>query len=124
VQKVYRAIRQDADGKPWLSDLVAKGLGVREGVDIFPDDEGVVHPGKAGPSVCGRPKYIPLFLRDEPIWELDTNELPEYLVYKEDTDKPPGRHGFIAPAYAMDLSDYQDAIAETRDLWVQVSPVR
>jgi len=52
-----------------------------------------------------------------PVWELDTDELPDFLVYTQETET----HGFIEPAYRMELGDYQDAIAATRDLWREVT---
>jgi hypothetical protein len=49
---------------------------------------------------------------------LETTDLPAYLRPREDPDR--GGHVFIEPAYSMDLGDFQDAIAETRDIWREV----
>jgi hypothetical protein len=115
---VFRAIKRDTDGRPWLSNLVARGLGVRPDHDISPDEEGVVHPYTGGTSVSTSPDALPPFLRDEPVWALETADLPGYLRPREDPDRE--GHVFIEPAYSMDLGDFQDAIAETRDLWREV----
>ena len=110
---VYRAIKEDDDGSPWVSHTVARGLGVRVPHDVEPDDEGVVHPGDGGPSVCPHPDGIPWFLRGQPTWELELNDLPDELAYRDD----PGRddHGFLEPAYPMDLEDFRELIEGTRD---------
>ncbi len=121
---VYRAIRRDDDGRPKLSNVMGWGLGIREGVDISADGEGVVHPGTGGMSVVPaiehlRPHRLPAHLGGtgvDPVWALDTEELPEFLVYVPDPGDAP-KHGLIEPAYAMELGDLEDALAGTRDLW-------
>jgi hypothetical protein len=115
---LHRAIRRDGDGLPWLSDQFAKGLGVRPGHDITPDEDGLVYPETGGASVCPDIEAIPFFLRDMPVWQIESDDLPDYLAYRDDPDRE--GHGFLEPGYVMELGDYQDAVAETRELWVVV----
>jgi hypothetical protein len=84
-----------------------------------------VEPGNEGMSVTpGDPMLLPHHRKPaslggigrHPVWELDTSDLPEYLVYAEDTRE----HGFIQPAFTMEIADYQAAIEETRDLWEKI----
>jgi hypothetical protein len=53
------------------------------------------------------------------IWELETDELPEKLVYRPDPDDPDG-HGFIEPSREMSFQEYQQAIHSTRELWTSM----
>jgi hypothetical protein len=115
VATLYRAIRKDDDGRPWISHRVAKGLGVRSDHDIYPDEEGLVHPGDGGASVCLSVEGIPWFLREESVWSIEEEALGSYLVYRDDPDRE--GHGFLEPTYSMELRDYQEAIEETRDDW-------
>ncbi len=52
----------------------------------------------------------------DPVFELDTDDLPEELEYRPDPSNPE-THGFITPAYPMTFEHYQRAIHETRGLW-------
>jgi hypothetical protein len=52
----------------------------------------------------------------DPLWELETDELPEELVYQPDPDDPDG-HGYIEPSRQMPFEGYQRAIHSTRGLW-------
>lgn len=115
---VFRGITKDVDGRPWISHSVARGLGVRVGHDITPDEDGIVHPGQGGPSAADDPSGIPWFLRDEPAWALDSDELSDYLACREDSDRE--GHVFIEPAYAMEIEDFKTAVEETRDLWREI----
>jgi hypothetical protein len=116
MRRLFRAIRRDEDGGPWLSDGSARGLGVRAGHDIAPKGDGRVHPGMGGPSVSPEtPDGIPAFLRDEPVWFIDEDALPRELAYRDDPDRD--SHGFIEPAYPMELQVFQAAVAATRELW-------
>ncbi len=115
MSKLYRAIRKDEDGGPWISHTVAKGLGVRRDHDIYPDDEDLVHADSGGPSVCLTPEGFPPFLREEPVWEMEEDELPDHLCYTDDPKRE--GHGFLEPVYSMEFRDFQTAIEEIRDLW-------
>jgi hypothetical protein len=123
VPSLFRVIAEDDDGRPLISHLGSKGLGVRPGYDITADEDGIVMPDTGGCSVASDIRAIPTFLLPpehggtgkNPLWELDTDELPEYLTWREDPDRD--GHYFIEPAYPMELSDFQEAVASTRDLW-------
>lgn len=55
----------------------------------------------------------------DPVFEMDTDELPEELEYLPDPNKP-ATHGFIRPAYTMSFEHYQRALHATRELWQPV----
>jgi hypothetical protein len=123
---VYRAMKRDADGLPLVNHTSSSGLGVRPGKDIHVDSEGFVDPQSEGMTVAPdspenihRPRRPSEYggLGKYPAWELDTEGLPDTLVYTPERED----HGFIEPAYRMGLQDYQDAIAETRDLWGELN---
>jgi hypothetical protein len=61
-----------------------------------------------------RPTTLPGGKCKHPGWSMDTRRLPDYLRARRERGTG---HAFIEPAYAMDLSDYQDALALTRDIW-------
>ena len=91
-------------------------------------DSGSVDPGRQGMSVSpSPPENLPFRRRPEefggtgkdPVFEMDTDELPEELEYLPDPDKP-ATHGFIRPAYTMTFEHYQRALHETRELRRQV----
>jgi hypothetical protein len=110
------------DGLPLVTHASSKGLGVRANVDIPVDEEGVVEPGSGGLSVSpDSPANLPYGRRPPthggigrfPVWELETDALPDTLVCAPETSI----HAFIEPAYSMELGDYQEAIEGTRALW-------
>jgi hypothetical protein len=109
------------DGCPRVEES-ARGLGVRPGIDIPVDDYGLVEPGSGGMSCSpDDPGNLPHWRRpeehggtgDDPVWQLEENELGGLLVYTGESQI----HGLVEPAYQMPLDDYQAAIAETRQLW-------
>jgi hypothetical protein len=120
---LFRAMRKD-DDRPAVSHVAGWGLGVRVGKDIEVDEEGLVHPGTGGTSVATAIKHLADHRRPpshggvgkHPIWRIEAEALPEFLVYEPDSGHTP-RHGCIEPAYSMEISDFQEAIAGTRDLW-------
>jgi hypothetical protein len=121
-------MRRDGDGFPVLTHLTSSGLGVRPEIDIQVDDDGFVEPESGGMSVTpDTPDGLPPARRPRefggigkhPAWFLDADELPDSLVYREERET----HGFIEPSVRMELTDYQEAIAETRELWEEVSGV-
>jgi hypothetical protein len=61
------------------------------------------------------PEGIPPFLREEPVWNIEEEELPDYLACRDDPERE--GHVLIEPGYSMDIGDFQDAVAETRDSW-------
>lgn len=121
--RLFRGMIEDQDGLPLVIGT-ARGLGVRRDNDIPVDDDGLCSPGLGGMSVAyDTPLNLPPHRRSsehggtgpDPVWELDEAELPDFLVYRED-DELDG-HGFIEPAYAMEIQDYEEALATTRTLW-------
>jgi hypothetical protein len=93
--------------------------------DIDVDESGMVRPESGGMSVSPPPpENLPEQLRPprfggygkDPLFELDTDELPPELRYRPDPKNPAG-HGFIEPAEEMSFEDYERAIHATRGLW-------
>lgn len=112
------------DGLP-LVGTTARYLAVRPNVDIPVDRDGFVGPGTGGMSVSPPPitNLHPLrlpraaggFGRD-PVFEVETDDLPEALAYRPDPDDPE-RHGFIEPISRMPFEGYESAVRATRELW-------
>lgn len=125
--KVLRAMKVDEDGEP-KSGNTARTQGVRIGgrrPDIVVAASGFVLPETGGVSVSPPPpENLPEHRRPDeyggigkdPVWELDTDDLPPELVYRHDP-KDPERHGFIELATPMHLDDYETALRATRRLW-------
>ncbi len=125
--KVLRAMKADEDGKPAIG-RTARTLGVRTGggtQDIAMAASGYVLPETGGVSVSPPPpESLPEHRRPgeyggigrDPVWELDTDELPPELAYRPDPGQP-YRHGFIEPAAPMPLERYEAHLHATRDLW-------
>jgi hypothetical protein len=119
---VYRTMIKDADGRP-LVGRHARRLGVRPIWDIPIDEEGVVAPETGGMSVNRSLSELPRHRRprsqggtgDDPAWKLSVSDLPDSLVFRQDSTS----HAVIEPAYAMELGDYEDALAVTRDSWIE-----
>ena len=127
--RVLRGMRADpADGLPAIGET-GRYLGVRPDVDTPVDGEGAVEPGVGGMSVVPPPltNLAPHRLPREfggrskdPVFGLETEELPEELAYRSDPENPEG-HGFVEPARRMSFEEYERAVHETRGLW---RPVR
>jgi len=129
--KVLRGMRADADSLPMVGES-GRYLGARPDLPGQPQDGdipvsagGVVEPETGGMSVAPPPvTNLALHRRPreyggrskDPVFVLDTGELPEELRYRPDP-KAPGRHGFIEPSHPMSLEEYQRAIHTTRALW-------
>jgi hypothetical protein len=106
----------------------AKTIGVRTSgrrPDIEPDEYGMVHPSEHGMSASPPPPTnLPEHRRPptyggtgkDPVWELETEDLPAELVYTPDS-KDPKRHGLIGPSETMSIDDYLTSLYETRNLW-------
>lgn len=105
----------------------ARTLGARCNIDIPISEEGYVSPeaSPGGISVSPPPPEnlppwrLPRELGGtgkDPIFELDTDELPEDLTYTPDPTDPEG-HGLIEPTRVMTFEEYQRALHRTRDLW-------
>ena len=117
----------DDDGFP-RAGTTGRYLGVRPGVDVPVGPDGFVEPETEGMSVAPPPvdnlqthRRPPEFggTGKDPVFELETDELPEGLRYRPDPADPEG-HGFIEPARRMTFGEYERAVHETRTLWRQV----
>ena len=123
--KLYRIMRVDADGKPLVGDEgmmlgvrpsdPARSNKARDVPAVVSDDP--VGPG-AGLSCYTDPAAIKLrrtsLVR---LWSIDTGQLPARLTGRE-AGTP---HWHIEPTAEMTLSQYQQILAVTRDLW-QLEP--
>ncbi len=122
--KLYRVMKVAADGKPEIGTSGSM-LGVRPtdpnntnpkavfDVDAV-NDADLVHPGK-GLSTSPDPNSRQP-RRGQAIFEIETDELGADLA--PNPDKP--GHCLLEPSQAMTLGEYQQALADTRDLWHQV----
>lgn len=52
----------------------------------------------------------------DPIWEMETDELPDGLIYRPDPGRP-DEHGFVEPDRVMSLEDYRRLLHGTREFW-------
>ena len=117
-------MKLDADGLP-LVGTTARYLAVQRNVDILLNEDGTVDPGTGGVSVSPPPitNLHPLRLPREfgglgrdPVFGIETGELPEDLSYRPDPTNPEA-HGFIEPSHRMTFEDYERPVYETRGLW-------
>lgn len=118
--KLYRVMKLAADGKPQVGTSGSM-LGVRptDPNNAVPDvtavsDADTVHPGE-GLSTSPDPNARQP-RRNQAVFEIESDELGADL--KPNHDKP--NHCLIEPARPMTLAEYQQALADTRDLWQQV----
>lgn len=134
---IYRAMTVDGDGKPKVGQA-ARTLGARVPPagkpDIRPDGAGIVRPRTGGMSVAPGWRNLPAHRIPKRLKPL----MPDAAGKDEDAcfcmgdgpfvsgavatdlelrvDRP--EHGMVEPAAAMPASDYQRALAVTRDQWV------
>jgi hypothetical protein len=117
-------MKEDEHGSPKLGPS-SRTLGARPDEDIRVRRNGSVVLEMAGISVSPLPpENLQKHRRPteyggtgkDPVFEIDTDELPRGLVYRED---PRNRdtHGYISPAYPMSLERYQQRLHETQSLW-------
>ena len=120
---VCRGMKEDEDGLPMIG-ATPRHLGARPGLDIRVFNSGSVLSSREGMSVSPEPpENLPHHRRPpefdgtgkDPVFAMDTDDLPEELEYLPDPKKP--THGFIRPAYTMTFEHYQRALHETRELW-------
>ncbi|MBI1835616.1 MAG: hypothetical protein HYR92_07720, partial [Burkholderiales bacterium] len=121
---LFRSMKTGEGGTPEVGSS-ARQLGVREGVDITPDAQGIVRPGTGGMSVTpDDPMGLPLHRRPgslggtgkDHVYCIGTECLPDGLQYRPDPKNPSG-HGFIEPSRPMSFQEYQRLIQETLDRW-------
>lgn len=124
--EIYRGMTPDGD-VPKLGDS-ARTLGARPGTDI-PVEGGVVRPETGGMSVSpDTPANLPPHRRPpslggtgkDPVWNMNSNDLPDGLTYRPDPANPAG-HGFVEPSRPMTYDEYQSLIHSTQGQW---SPVK
>jgi len=114
--KIFRGMKDDG-GYPKIESS-ARGSGVREGIDITVDANGMVEPGKNGMSMSPSPQDLPSHRRPpefggtgkDPVWQIDTSDLGDDLKYVPDK---PG-HGTIQPSKKMTLERYKQALGSLR----------
>lgn len=120
------------DGLP-STGRSARTLGARPGVDtgdLPVGAGGAVEPETGGMSVSPPPPENLIYFRrppeyggtgKDPLWQLETDELPPELRYRPDPENPEG-HGLIEPARRMTFDEYKDALHATRRLWRPYDP--
>ncbi len=122
-------MRAEADGLP-MAGTSGRYLTVRPNIDIPVDTAGYVDPETGGMSVVPPPvenmdahRRPPEFggTGKDPVFEIETDELPEELAYRPDPANPEG-HGFIEPAGRMSFEEYLAAVRSTRELWRALKP--
>jgi hypothetical protein len=118
------------DGLP-LVGRSARQLGVRT-LDWVPHNDvnaaladDMVNPGEglsAAPHDAAnlpknrRPAQLQGGIGKDPIWEIDTDDLGPALEFVQ--DKP--AHGVVGPKAPMTLTEFEQALADTRARWVRV----
>lgn len=132
--KVFRVMKKGDDERPVI-EASARGLGVRNGVDVDVDDEGRVLVNGRGMSVAPTWRKLPLSRVPARLREklpgaagsksdccFTTGNGPfmncpfaEGLELIPDADDP--NHGNIAPAKSVLLIEYESALAATRNEW-------
>jgi hypothetical protein len=117
-------MKRGEDGWP-ETGASARTLGARAWVDIPVYEDECVESEMGGMSIGPPPpdnlpyhRLPPEYggVGKDPVWELETELLPEELRYRSDPDSPHD-HGFIEPSRRMTFEDYQRAIHDTRGLW-------
>jgi hypothetical protein len=129
--KIFRSMLEDG-GKPKVGPE-GKMLGVRVATDISADPGGNVHPNAGGMSVAPEWRKLPWLLipkRLDPrgrgagglvCWRLGEGEFVEEKINDDlQLRLDPGqleKHGLVEPTRAISLTDYQSALAATRNEW-------
>ena len=100
-------------------------------MDVPVDAGGYVDPETGGVSVVPPPvenmdddhRRPPEFggTGKDPVFEIETDELPEGLAYRPDPANPEG-HGFIEPSRRMRFEEYLTLVQASRALWRRVEP--
>jgi hypothetical protein len=133
---IYRAMIADKDGMPKLG-LAALKLGVRMGIDIVPDQTGIVYrpafrPDEPNGLSCSPTiQDLPMFLlpvvwggtnTKTAVWRIEASDLGTELVAQEDTPlQRKGRHISIGPSGPMLFDNYLCAVQGTRSMWKKMT---
>ena len=118
--EVVRSMIENSEGLPKIGDS-ARTLGVRRGVDIPVDNNGIVYPNTGGMSVSPDVDGLPSHRKPpeyggtgkDPVWKINIGDLGDDLVYIPDSPT----HGTIQPSRPMTFDEYQDALAKTMKKW-------
>jgi hypothetical protein len=124
--KLYRLMKVAADGKP-LVGTRRNMLGVRptdptnrDPKKVFDvravSDADLVFPGEGLSTSPDRDAQARRVGRREAVFEIDTTQLDAALAPKADRRN----HCLIEPSRPMTLAEYQQALADTRELWARV----
>lgn len=117
--KLYRLMKVDPlDGKPRVGTSFGmlgvrppgRGVGLLSDIDV--DANGNVQPGTQGLSTFDT--QLPPD-KKHAVWAIESEEIVGSLTVVESSDTPGRWH--ITPGREMPLSEYQDLLADTRDLW-------
>lgn len=117
-------MKKDSDGKP-MCGTKANELGLRPGVDITADSDGMVHPKTGGLSTTpDDPGRLPPHVRPPslggrgklPLYVLEVEGDGGGLAARRDP-KHPHRHAFIEPTVSMALTALQALLCSGRDDW-------
>jgi hypothetical protein len=126
---IYRAMYDDK-GKPKLGSS-ASTLGIRPGVDIEVDANGMVHrptfrpKQKNGLSCAPSVQEVPYFARPirfgggnnkTDVWRISKSDLGSALVAQQDGP----HHVSVGPATTMPIGDYIRAIQGTASYWHKI----
>jgi len=123
--ELFRAMQKGTNGVPicGTGDLM---LGARVPIDVRPDADGKVWPGRGGMSVTpGDPRRLPTHLRPEglekgtgrlPVFAIDLDALELFLAFRPDAKKP-DKHGYVEPHGPMMLDDFQATLFRTAPHW-------
>lgn len=122
---LYRAMRKRADDLPLLGASATR-LGVRAGVDIKPDADGMVGPFTGGLSTTPddparlppqfRPKSCRGGLATVPLFAIHVSVLADELRARRDPERP-REHVFVEPALRTAFAAYETAINSTQARW-------
>jgi hypothetical protein len=128
--KFYRAMTPDRTGGPSVGRS-ARQLGIRiEGkVDVVPDDEGLVHPGRGGMSVAPKsPWNVPAHRRPRRLGGGSTGHDVDRIFSIEGShvekaeltariDRPDESHALVEPRTVEPLQLYENRINSTHPDW-------
>ena len=123
---LYRSMVAHPDGMPVFVGT-ARGLAMDGNVSFGRD--GTVAPGTGGLTVCHQEALsLPAHRRPpshggtgpDPIWAIDSDELPRQLAHRADTGQP--ELGFLEPIEPISLFLYEDGLLSTRKRWRRVDP--
>lgn len=133
VPRVYRGMFKDEGGRPAVGNSAAM-LGVRIGTDIKPDENSNVHVDGGGMSVAPSMEMMPMHripkrLRSRvpaargnnnyAVWRFGDGPFANgEFSHKLDLRVTSEKHGIVTPNKTMSLPEYEEALIETREQWI------